>query len=75
MPYPNLACNQDARDEHPWLFTLSLACYHLSLNTKMITPREVVETGGRLPEFGKATHKQFPLAQIEGFGRQIIGWR
>ena len=61
---------QDAMHvEEPWLFHSRLS---FALNTKMLHPSEVIEAA-------VSAYRQKPerisLSQIEGFVRQIIGWR
>lgn len=53
--------------EHPFLFHSVLTPF---LNTGLITPRECVSAALRRLREGRA-----PLASVEGFIRQIIGWR
>jgi len=61
---------QDALfDGDPYLFHSRLS---FALNCKMITPREVVNRV--IAAYENATD-QYPLAAIEGFVRQVIGWR
>lgn len=61
---------QDALSASDWLLFHSRLSF--SLNTKMLTPFEVVKAAlGARDEAGHA----FPLASVEGFIRQIIGWR
>tara|TARA_B100001093_G_scaffold164672_1_gene157150 strand:+ start:1149 stop:2681 length:1533 start_codon:yes stop_codon:yes gene_type:complete len=43
-----------------------------ALNTKMIDPLEVVQT---VIEFYRENKENIELSQVEGFVRQIIGWR
>ncbi len=43
-----------------------------ALNVKMISPLEVVET---VIAFYRQNEEDIELAQVEGFVRQIIGWR
>ncbi|MDF2156586.1 cryptochrome/photolyase family protein [Algoriphagus sp. CAU 1675] len=53
----------------PYLFHSRLS---FSLNTKLITPLEVVE---KVEQYWIANQNQISLSQVEGFIRQIIGWR
>jgi deoxyribodipyrimidine photolyase-related protein len=65
---PNFGDFEDAMSSKSWRLFHSLLSF--SMNTKMLSPREVVakaETAGRS---GAA-----PLAAVEGFIRQILGWR
>ncbi len=67
---PYFGSFQDAMDpKEPWLFHSRLS---FALNTKMLHPKEVIEAA--IEAFYK-----FPdlisLAQVEGFIRQIAGWR
>lgn len=61
---------QDAMTPEGW------ALYHarvsFALNAKMITPREVVD---KAVEYWRQHQDRVTLAQIEGFVRQVIGWR
>ncbi len=59
---------QDAmwRDE-PWLYHAHLSA---ALNLKLLNPREVVAAAEQAYHDGRA-----PLASVEGFVRQILGWR
>lgn len=66
----NFGRYQDALSERSWsLFHSRLS---FSLNTKMLSPWEVVE---RAIEAYEQSGGDISLAQIEGFVRQIIGWR
>jgi deoxyribodipyrimidine photolyase-related protein len=59
---------QDAmHTDEPWLFHSLLS---FALNTKMLNPREVVQSARQAWEQGRV-----PLAAAEGFIRQILGWR
>lgn len=61
---------QDAMTTEGW--SLYHARVSFALNTKMITPREVVD---KAVEYWRSHQDTVTLAQIEGFVRQIIGWR
>ena len=67
---PNFGNFQDAMTPHFW------SVYHsrlsFSLNTKMISPLEVVKCA---VEYWEVNKDNISIAQIEGFVRQIIGWR
>ncbi len=51
----------------PWLYHAHLSA---ALNLKLLNPREVVAAAVSAHEDGRA-----PLASVEGFVRQILGWR
>jgi deoxyribodipyrimidine photolyase-related protein len=51
----------------PWLYHSHLSC---ALNLKLLNPREVVQAAQDAYRAGHA-----PLAAVEGFVRQILGWR
>lgn len=51
----------------PWLYHAHLAA---ALNLKLLNPREVVAAAELAYQSGSA-----PLASVEGFIRQILGWR
>ena len=51
----------------PWLYHSHLSC---ALNLKLLTAREVVQAAEDAYHAGHA-----PLAAVEGFIRQILGWR
>ncbi|MCV2353530.1 cryptochrome/photolyase family protein [Paucibacter sp. B2R-40] len=51
----------------PWLYHAHLSA---ALNLKLLNPREVVAAAVAAYEAGAA-----PLASVEGFVRQILGWR
>ena len=51
----------------PWLYHAHLGA---ALNLKLLNPREVVAAAEAAYQAGKA-----PLASVEGFVRQILGWR
>lgn len=59
---------QDAMwQEEPWLYHSLISS---SLNLKLLDPREVVEAAVEAYRDGHA-----PIAAVEGFVRQILGWR
>jgi deoxyribodipyrimidine photolyase-related protein len=65
---PNFGQFQDAMwTEEPWLFHSRISA---ALNLKLLNPREVVAAAEAAYREGKA-----PLASVEGFVRQILGWR
>ncbi len=67
---PNFGEYQDAMyTEDRFLFHSRLS---FALNTKMVSPLEVVE---QVEQFWYQHQEQIPIAQVEGFIRQIIGWR
>jgi deoxyribodipyrimidine photolyase-related protein len=67
---PFFGTYQDAMDSrHPFLFHSRLS---FALNTKMLHPLEVV--GESIRRWEKQ-RDSIPVSQIEGFVRQIIGWR
>jgi deoxyribodipyrimidine photolyase-related protein len=51
----------------PWLYHSHLSS---ALNLKLLNPREVVQAAEEVYQAGHA-----PLAAVEGFIRQILGWR
>jgi len=70
---PKFGTFQDAMTEktdHAWSLYHSRLSF--ALNAKMISPKLVVDTAIAAYEHNKAN---IDLAQIEGFVRQIIGWR
>jgi deoxyribodipyrimidine photolyase-related protein len=67
---PCFGTYEDAMDTHqPFVFHSRLS---FALNVKMISPAEVVK---RAVEEWQNRKNEITLAQIEGFVRQIIGWR
>lgn len=66
----NFGRYQDAMHTDHW--SLFHARLSFSLNTKMLSPREVVE---KAISFWQTNPSRVNMAQIEGFVRQIIGWR
>ena len=68
----NFGTFQDAmtcQSEHSWSLYHSRVSF--SLNAKLISPREVVEAAVKAYE----SNKLIDIAQVEGFVRQILGWR
>jgi deoxyribodipyrimidine photolyase-related protein len=67
---PNFGRYEDAMvKEHQTLFH---SCLSFGLNIKLISPKEVVD------EVLKAYHQsenKIDIAQVEGFVRQVVGWR
>ena len=65
---PNFGDYQDAmHTNEPYLFHSLLS---FALNTKMLCPREVIDAAEQAYRDGHA-----PLTCVEGFIRQILGWR
>lgn len=61
---------QDAMTDRGWsLFHSRLS---FCLNTKMLHPLEIIQT---TENYWKTHQEQISLAQVEGFIRQILGWR
>ncbi|HET8871692.1 MAG TPA: cryptochrome/photolyase family protein, partial [Aquabacterium sp.] len=65
---PHFGDFQDARSTQGWRLFHSLLSF--ALNTKMLHPREVIDAAVLAHDQGLA-----PLAAVEGFVRQILGWR
>ena len=65
---PHFGDFQDAMSRRSWRLFHSLLSF--ALNTKMLNPREVLERAEVAYRQGDA-----PLAAVEGFIRQILGWR
>ena len=61
---------QDAMSQNSWSTFHSRISF--SLNTKMISPKEVVEAA---EHHWRAHNERIDIAQVEGFIRQILGWR
>ena len=65
---PHFGDFQDAMSSKAWRLFHSLLSF--ALNTKMLSPREVVARAEESARAGTA-----PMAAAEGFIRQILGWR
>ena len=61
---------QDALSDRDWLLFHSRLSF--SINVKLVSPREVVD---RVLSFWTENVERISLAQVEGFVRQILGWR
>jgi len=69
---PNFGRYQDAmtgRSQHAWSLYHSRISF--ALNSKIISPREVIDRAVSAYQENEA----IDLAQVEGFVRQILGWR
>lgn len=67
---------QDAMtDQHPSQWSLYHSRLSFAINTKMLSPREVVDAALESYHQSQRSDNPITLAQIEGFVRQIIGWR
>lgn len=65
---PSFGEYQDAMwTDEPWLYHSRLSA---AMNVKLLDPREVVDAAVAAYESGEA-----PLNAVEGFVRQILGWR
>lgn len=65
---PNFGKYQDAMVEgKPWMYHSHLAFY---INNGLLTPKEVISAAEQAYHAGTA-----PLNSVEGFIRQILGWR
>lgn len=67
---PHFGRYQDAMaEQHPFLFHSRLS---FAMNTKMLAPLEIVE---KTLAYWEDNPDSADLAQVEGFVRQVIGWR
>ncbi|EJL6490929.1 cryptochrome/photolyase family protein [Vibrio cholerae] len=70
---PNFGRFQDAMTaQHPHRWSLYHSRLSFALNSKLLSPREVIEA--TISAY-RAAQGQISLAQVEGFVRQILGWR
>ncbi len=67
---PGFGPYQDAMTRESWALHHSLLSF--ALNTKMLSPAEVIE---RAVGAYRAAPEEIPLASVEGFVRQLLGWR
>ncbi|WP_111642526.1 cryptochrome/photolyase family protein [Marinimicrobium alkaliphilum] len=67
---PNFGRFQDAMTDRGWSLYHSRLAF--ALNTKMLHPLEVIRAA---EEQWRGDPKRITLAQVEGFIRQILGWR
>lgn len=69
---PNFGRYQDAMtDQSPHAWSLYHSRLSFALNTKLLDPREVVEAA----QSAYRNDESMELAQVEGFIRQVLGWR
>ncbi len=69
---PNFGRFQDSMtDQTPHAWSLYHSRLSFAINSKMLSPREVIDTA--ISRF--ETNGNIELAQLEGFVRQILGWR
>lgn len=61
---------QDSMHQEEWSLYHSRISF--SLNTKMLSPAEVIEAA---IDHWKSNESEIDISQIEGFVRQILGWR
>ncbi len=61
---------QDAMDQEEWSLYHSRLSF--SMNSKMLSPREVIDA---VIEHWRAHDSEISISQVEGFVRQILGWR
>lgn len=70
---PQFGRYQDAMtDQHPHAWSLYHSRLSFALNSKMLSPKEVIDQAVFAYH---ASQGAIDLAQIEGFVRQILGWR
>ena len=67
---PHFGTFQDAmHTDEVWLFHSNLS---FAMNVKMLSPKEVVQ---KVEDYYRTNQDKVGLAQVEGFIRQILGWR
>ncbi|MDF2181161.1 cryptochrome/photolyase family protein [Neptuniibacter sp. CAU 1671] len=69
---PRFGQFQDAMTHHPDGWSLYHSRLSFALNAKMLHPMQVIEAA---MSAYRTAPEQIPLSQIEGFVRQILGWR
>jgi len=70
---PNFGRFQDAMTaQHPYRWSLYHSRLSFALNCKLLSPQEVI---GAAIDTYRAAQGEVSLAQVEGFVRQILGWR
>jgi deoxyribodipyrimidine photolyase-related protein len=67
---PDFGDYQDALTDRGWALFHSRLSF--SMNSKLLSPREVVEA---VLQARDDDRDRYPLAAVEGFVRQVIGWR
>jgi deoxyribodipyrimidine photolyase-related protein len=67
---PDFGDYQDALSEEHWSLFHSRISF--ALNTKLISPKEVID---RVEDLYRNNSDVVPLSSVEGFIRQILGWR
>lgn len=67
---PHFGDYQDAlHEDEKFLFHSRLS---FAMNSKILSPKEVIDT---VLDYYYAHHEQIDISQVEGFVRQILGWR
>ena len=66
----NFGTYEDAMHENYWSIYHSRLSF--AMNSKMLSPQEIVE---KSLDYWHKHQEQITIAQIEGFIRQILGWR
>jgi deoxyribodipyrimidine photolyase-related protein len=68
--FPNFGEFQDALSENDWSLFHSRISF--ALNTKLLSPKEIID---KTEAFYFQHEDEIPLSSVEGFIRQILGWR